>query len=286
MTVHIWQSLTGDFGAAGSWDSSVPVVDWAGTDTGLLDGSKSQQSVTTGLDQSAEVIRNIYTTRDYRGNIGFPGAPLKITASHFVLHGSGVAHIEPQTVGCKVIVDSVNVRDAVNIYGTVTFVFVRRGKTTVVASASCTSLGAMGTFGDRARLDIVGTDVDGPQFLYVVAGEIHNYRWGMSHATLFSEWMLGASGRLYQYGTLKSTSGNPPAIYDLGGKVFLRCPAVGGTKKVVWASGQIDMSGSEESFSSLTDSLIGPDLLLTKAPRQEADDISFDLTDLQKDFPT
>lgn len=78
MAETIWKATNiGDFGVAANWTNGVPGA--AAGKVAVFDGSQSQTSVASGLDQSGAANSfKIKTTPAYFGNIGGPGNPLKI----------------------------------------------------------------------------------------------------------------------------------------------------------------------------------------------------------------
>ncbi len=101
MAATYWQGTTGAFGTAGNWTNGVPST----TKTPAVFDGRSQQSVTSGLDQTGAIF-DLKTTRKWRGDIGALGNPLKWSnaGNWHVLRGTGKTHVEPAIAAAELFV--------------------------------------------------------------------------------------------------------------------------------------------------------------------------------------
>ena len=92
MAATYWNGSTGAWGTAGNWTNGVPN---GAINPAVFDG-RSQQSVTSGLDQTGKLF-DLKTTRKWRGDIGSLGNPLIFSnaGNWHVLRGTGRTYVEP-----------------------------------------------------------------------------------------------------------------------------------------------------------------------------------------------
>lgn len=147
MATPVWQSNNGDMSDVVSWSLSVPGDD----DIALLDGT-SQRSAIAGLT-FASTQPSIVTTRDFLGDIGQPGNPLILNGDADVEHlfqGLGTVYLGDGTKASEyVVVDSLNLKDALLTEGAIGALFVKSGRVIVAAGATFTG----GTAGTHLSID-------------------------------------------------------------------------------------------------------------------------------------
>lgn len=145
-TLNAWQGTTGNYDTAGNWTNGAKP---AASDFVVLDGSLSQQSITSGHgDESAISIGGLWCKRNYRGDFGSSSTPWDISfdAATFILwEGSGSLHISADN-SAVVVCSSPNAVDAINLYGTEAALVSKRGAIVVTAThaADITSFDMIG----------------------------------------------------------------------------------------------------------------------------------------------
>lgn len=262
LTLDYWLGVTGAFGAGANWSDGNPP---GGDRIGVFDGT-SQTSVTSDLDYSAVLIKQLLVKPEYTGQIGSQGNPLRLqidTGGVLVWRGGGQGYINLKNGNFgNVIVDTPNVLSGsrynlvlggmgATTQGNVAVCAVKRGN--VLYMGDLNSSGNIYVTGDAARL-VVDAALGGITELGNVicnAGEFINRR--SFGASVFV--IAGDSARVEQVGALLATT--HVVVIGNGKFVYLPTTAPGTSPLLSVMGGLYDMS--EERFDNVWGTtIIGP----------------------------
>lgn len=240
MAVTIWQSTNGDMSDAASWSLGVP----ASGDIGFADGKLSQRSMTSGMTFANPNNPQIVTAREFLGDVGQPGNPLIVNGAAVVQHtfrGRGAVHYGSGNITVDMVVDSLNLRDALLVAAKVGSVFVKSGRVDVDTTAQFIGTTTWLTVdGELANVVIEQSALADrvPDTIRVISGRLENKR-DFENAT---DRLLVAGGDVLQTGLLDSTM----TAYVTGG-VLRYEPATDPASEAPWFlidGGVLDIRGS------------------------------------------
>lgn len=272
MAATYWNGSTGAWGTAGNWTNGVPS---ASNTPAVFDG-RSQQSVTSGLDQ-AGVSFTLKTTSKYHGNIGALGNPLEWTGAGVnvfnVLRGRGERHVEPSGPNESFVVDGPDVFFA---NCALVELIVKRG--TCNCASTCDFSQRLFIMGGGAIVTIEEQAVaqKSPIQFQMNAGKLVNKRiWNSTNSRA-----ILSGGRIEQTGLM----GNNLFVALHGGVINYRplAPVAGSSPFIDIIAGLLDFSESDQviTFGAIR---VGVDGAI-KASALQTEASVIDL-DFREDFP-
>lgn len=205
----IWQGNSDVFNGAINWDNGIPGTTAADL-IGVFDGSVSQRSPQTNMDQSgAAHAFKIAVRRNFRAQIGSDGNPLVllppagVVSAWFLGSGDVFAKVEGIAVSSDIVIDAGNARvqiDTEDIIGAeIGYLIVKSGRVTIRATAS---VAVVTLNGPHAEVDILAGGIANAPLMMVEYGKLTNAR-ELNSARM--EVVIRA-GEIWQTGLLKSTT--------------------------------------------------------------------------------
>lgn len=276
MAATYWQGTTGNWGTAGNWSNGVPSV----SNTPAVFDGRSQQSVTSGLDQTG-VVFLLKTTRAYRGSIGSSGSPLIWSGAAVnlfnVLRGTGQVYLQPIVTNQWCVVDGAR---AFFTNCTITHLVAKSGTINCASTCSLNSylyllgVGAVTTIEEQATTEL------SPTICRMTAGKLVNKRiWNVADTTcVISNGVIEQTGVLGDFFTL-----------DMHGGFFRYKPlasVVGHDPQINIWNGLFDFSGSDQVLT-VGAIAIGVDGAIIGSPLQTVESLmaGASAVDFRLDFP-
>ena len=275
VAVHIWQSNTGNIDEAASWSTAVAASAWQTADEVLVDGSRSQKSLSSGLAQSGVDITKITVTDGFTGDIGAPGNPLNLGGVVFILYqGQGRLFYKSSNSSYldRIIVNSPNLLDAVYLDAAATsgfiLVLVESGAVVMAETALWRPTGS-----GLSQAAVVGQDASlvmrasgdqtpiAPPMIHVTGGYMSTSTRGFEAASIPR--IVVGGGYLHVRNLI-----NNLGIMQLGGYIDFDIKSGLGESGARWQliNGTADFRKCQHEFTDFDYSFIGPDMVIRSGP--------------------
>ena len=291
VTIHRWQSHTGNIDEEGSWSSGVKASDWGSSDEAWVDGILSQKSLTSGLDQSSVTIAKFTVTDTFLGGVGGPGNPLQFAdiTAYEGLHyrGRGKLYYKSNDAAQGVLIDSPNLLDAAELDAATA-----KGYLRALVVSGATRFTENVTFGTNAILGVIGRDAK-----VFVAGNPATGKYG-------PQWVYGGAGHLTM--ERRNNSANKTMVIISSANVMMKnfagwdrfvmlggyCSAaeevdpMGTGPLFELYAGTFDLRTSQYDWSAyVLGGFVGPEMTIIGGPVITDKAFSANLVDLRHDYP-
>lgn len=279
-TKNIWQSTDGNYGTLASWSlNHLPTTN----EQGVCDGTLSQVSISSGLDQSLGPAPDEFiTTPGYEGDVGASGNPLHFDGGKATIRGTGAAYLNPEVGGAmEIFVDSTNRVNALTLGGLgigvgarAENIHMKDGKCVVLGDVFLP--GNVYCVGERALLiiDPALSSENDPGYFVVEAGYVINHRPTVANRTINV-----SGGRMDQIGEWNATTF---PIVTGSGRLFYKPDAAVSSVPNIYIGGTIDLSETaiDHAYTIVT---IGPSGIVKGGAIRSTG--IFDPVDLREEYP-